>query len=397
MERMINGSFLARHKIALAQIHIVQNREYFVEGNSFAERNQVLLDVAIGIASDARREQECGVVDIELAHASRRISPIVEGARQNASLLFVSSFVQKINYARLPANVIRYGSFSQNNQVRAILDTIVHHADRLFHDGIKTFLAPLGPLLDARLHQGNIRRAFAIRTVKRCRLGFREHDTPLHKQRHKNDRRERQNGSRLFQVLSLAEHIRHSLVRGHHENRIAENTDIREHLDQFQLVSENITQMTPRERKVAVGTRHFKSRIEHRIKQQENRAELSRSILRKSIRKTRQGVVGTKEGNQQNQSEKDQARRRCFYMHHVINPVVVDRIVEHARPEGRKHRLSARIAVQDNKPRHQQQQGGGAKRHWRIRKRIQSPAKRGKQERHERIAIFQMRKIPNRK
>ena len=191
--------------------------------------------------------------------------------------------------------------------------------------------------------------------------------------------------------------MRHGLVRAHHQNRIAENADIRKHLDQFQMVSEYIPQMTPRECKVAIGTRHFKTCVEHRIKQQENGAELSRSTICERIDKARQGVIGAKEGNQQNQTKKNQPRRSRFHVHHVIDPIVVDRIVKHARPEGRKHRLSARKPVQDNEPRNKQQQGSRAKRHRRVRKCVKPPAKRRKQKRHERIAISQMGKIPNRK
>ena len=64
-------------------------------------------------------------------------------------------------------------------------------------------------------------------------------------------------------------------------------------------------------------------------------------------------------------------------MHHIVNPVVVDGVVEHSRPECREQGLPAGIFIQDDEPRHQKKERGRPKRHGRVCEGEKTPRKRG--------------------
>ena len=103
--------------------------------------------------------------------------------------------------------------------------------------------------------------------------------------------------------------------------------------------------MAPWECEVAVGTGHFEACIKYGVKNQENGADLGGSVFGQSVDVSGQGVVGAKEGDEQEQTKENQSRRGCLYMHHIVDPIVIDGIVEHARPEGGKQGLPATESV----------------------------------------------------
>ena len=267
----------------------------------------------------------------------------------------VCDSVKAFNDTGLSADVVWNGGFCKYNQVGVFLNAVVHHADGLVDDIVEALLAPLGALFNAWLHKGYRRVAFAFGSIEGLRFCFRKNDAALNEQQNENGYGNRQDGNRFFDVLHFAKRLCHGLVRCDNKNCVAEDADIGEHLQKFKAVSENVTQVAPRECEITVGAGHFEACVKHREKNQQNGADFGRSVFSERVDKTCQGVIGAEEGNEQKKPEENQSRWSGLYVHHVVNPVVVNGVVEHARPEGRKHGLPAAESVQDDKPRNKNQ------------------------------------------
>ena len=75
-EGSVHGGLLSRNKVPFAQVHVVQDGENVVEGNPFAERNQVFLDITLRETSVVWGKQERGIVDFVTAYGVRFSVPL---------------------------------------------------------------------------------------------------------------------------------------------------------------------------------------------------------------------------------------------------------------------------------------------------------------------------------
>ena len=116
--------------------------------------------------------------------------------------------------------------------------------------------------------------------------------------------------------------------------------------------------MAPGEGEVPAGAGHFKAGVKNGVEDPENPEALDSDILDEGIDERRHDTVGTEEGYQKYHAQEDDGRRCGLHVHDVENPVVVDAVVDHARPEGGKDDGTATISVQCQKPGNQQQKGG---------------------------------------
>ena len=130
LELAVHGSFLARHKVAFAQIHVVQDGEDVVERDALAEGDEVLFDIALVMVLVVGRKQERGIVDVELARAARLVPLVVEGSREDARVMAVGELVQVVDGLALATDVVGDGRFGEDDDVRAFGDAVVHHAER---------------------------------------------------------------------------------------------------------------------------------------------------------------------------------------------------------------------------------------------------------------------------
>ena len=133
----------------------------------------MFFDVTLREFENFWREQEGGVVDVELTDASAGIAAVVQGTNQKLCVFLVGNFVKSFDDTGLPADVVWNGCFGKDDDVGIILDAVVHHAKSLVHDEIKAILAPLGALFNAGLHQGDGGVIFGFCVIERLCFGLR--------------------------------------------------------------------------------------------------------------------------------------------------------------------------------------------------------------------------------
>ena len=118
--RTIDWRFFSGDKVAFAEIDVVENREYIVEGNAFAKGDEVLFDVAFREIPIARSKEERGVIDFETARVVDvcRGAQVIERTGEDSCISCVGHLVQLFEDERLPADMVRYGRFCKEYQVR---------------------------------------------------------------------------------------------------------------------------------------------------------------------------------------------------------------------------------------------------------------------------------------
>ena len=167
--------------------------------------------------------------------------------------------------------------------------------------------------------------------------------------------------------------LRDNHVRRDNQGGVAEDADDRKQLDDFEVAAERVSQVAPGEGEVTACARHLEACKKDGVERKQPGAVSDFYFADDRVDEGGKYGVGAEEGDEQYDAEADEPGGGRLDVHHVVNPVVVDGVVEHSRPERRKEDLPAVVAVQDDKPGNEQNQGGGAERERREGESEQDP------------------------